>query len=150
MTDKEKLYQGYYEPDRLWAGGKAIKELHKITSMSKKDIKGWLVKEALWQVHIPLPKEINYPHYDVIKPNKQHQVDVLYMPRNVFEGNTYKYILTGIDVASTYKFARLLKTKKPTELAFVLEAVYKKSGVIKYPREIQCDNRPEFKGEVTK
>ena len=47
MTDKEKLYQGYYEPDRLWAGGKVIKELHKITSMSKKDIKGWLVKEAL-------------------------------------------------------------------------------------------------------
>ena len=86
----------------------------------------------------------------MIKPNKQHQVDVLYMPHNVFEGKTYKYILTGIDVASTYKFARLLKTKKPTELAFVLEAVYKKSGVIKYPREIQCDNWPEFKGEVTK
>ena len=34
--DEEKLYQAYYQPDRLWAGGKAIKELHKITSMSKK------------------------------------------------------------------------------------------------------------------
>ena len=34
--DEEKLYQAYYEPDRLWTGGKAIKELHKITSMSKK------------------------------------------------------------------------------------------------------------------
>ena len=34
--DEEKLYQAYYEPDRLWAGGKAIKELQKITSMSKK------------------------------------------------------------------------------------------------------------------
>ena len=27
MTDKEKLYQAYYEPDRLWTGGMAIKEL---------------------------------------------------------------------------------------------------------------------------
>ena len=36
MTDEEKLYQTYYEPDHLWTGGKAIKELHKITSMSKK------------------------------------------------------------------------------------------------------------------
>ena len=36
MTDEEKLYQAYYEPDRLWTGGKAIKELHKITSMPKK------------------------------------------------------------------------------------------------------------------
>ena len=36
MTDEEKLYQAYYQPDRLWTGNKAIKELHKITSMSKK------------------------------------------------------------------------------------------------------------------
>ena len=44
MTDEEKLYQAYYQPDRLWTGNKAIKELHKITSMSKKDIKSWLAK----------------------------------------------------------------------------------------------------------
>ena len=56
MTDKEKLYQAYYQPDRLWAGGKEIKELHKIKSMSRKDIRSWLAKQALWQVHIPSPK----------------------------------------------------------------------------------------------
>ena len=28
--DEEKLYQAYYQSDRLWTGGKAIKELHKI------------------------------------------------------------------------------------------------------------------------
>ena len=33
MTDEEKLYGAYYQPDRLWTGGKAIKELHKIMSM---------------------------------------------------------------------------------------------------------------------
>ena len=150
MTDEEKLYQAYYEPDRLWPGGKGIKELHKITSMSKKDIKSWLAKQALWQVHIPPSKEINHPHDDVTKPNEQAQVDVLYMLHNVFEGKTYKYILTGIDVASSDKFVRPLKTKKSTELAFVLESVYKKGGVLKYPREIKCDNGSEFKGEVTK
>ena len=47
MTDQEKLYQAYYQPDRLWTGGKAIKELHKITSLSKKDIKLWLTREVL-------------------------------------------------------------------------------------------------------
>ena len=134
MTDKEKLYQAYYEPDRLWTGGKAIKELHKITSMSKKDIKSWLAKQALWQVHIPPPKEIHHPHYDVTKPNEQHQFDLLYMPHNLFEGNTYKYILTGIDVASRYKVARPLRTKKSSEFAFVLGAIYKKGGVFKYPK----------------
>ena len=148
--DEEKLYQAYYEPDRLWTGGKAIKELHKITSMSKKDIKSWLAKQALWQVHIPPPKEIHHPHYDVTKPNEQHQFDLLYMPHNLFEGHTDKYILTGIDVASRYKVARPLRTKKSSEVAFVLGAIYKKGGVFKYPKTFQCDNGSEFKNEVTK
>ena len=150
MTDEEKLYQAYYKPDRLWAGGRAIKELHKITSMPKKDIKSWLAKHALWQLHIPPPKEIHPPHYDVTKPNEQHQFDLLYRSYNLFEGNTYKYILTGIDVASRYKVARPFRTKKSSKVAFVLEAIYKKGGVFKYPKRFQCDNGSEFKNEVTK
>ena len=80
------------------------------------------------------------------KHNEQHQIDLLYMPHNVFEGNTYKYILTGIDVATRYKVARPLRTKKSSEVAFVLEAIYKKGGVFKYHVLVfQCDNGPEFK-----
>ena len=150
MTKEEKLYQAYHQPDHLWTGNKVIKELHKITSVSKKDIKSWLAKQALWQVHIPSPKEINHPHYDMTEPNEQHQFDILYMPHNLFEGNTYKYILTGIDVASRYKVARPLRTKESSEAVFVLEAIYKKGGVFKYPKVFQCDNGSEFKNEVTK
>ena len=65
--DEEKLYQPYYEPDYLWTGGKAIKELHKITSNSKKYIKSWLVKQALWKfIYHPQKK------YTILiaKPNK--------------------------------------------------------------------------------
>ena len=138
MTDEEKLYRAYYEPDRLWIGGKAMKALHKITSMSKKDIKSWLAKQALCQVHITPPKEINHPHYDVTRPN-EHHYDLLYMPHNLFEGNIYKYILTGIDVASKYKVARPLRTKKSSEVAFALEAIYKKGGAFKYLKVFQCD-----------
>ena len=46
--EKDKLYQAYYQPDRLWTSGKVIEELHKTTSMLKKDIKSWLAKQALW------------------------------------------------------------------------------------------------------
>ena len=80
--DEEKLYQAYYEPDRLWTGDKVIKQLHKITSMSKKDIKSWLAKQALWQV--PPPKEILH-HHCLTRPNEQHQFDLPYMPHNLFE-----------------------------------------------------------------
>ena len=72
------------------------------------------------------------------------------MPHNLFEGNTYKYILTGIDVASRHRVARALKTIKPSEVAFVLEVIYKKGGVFKYPKVFQCDNRSELKSEMTR
>ena len=95
-------------------------------------------------------KEINHPHYDAPKSNEQHQFNLLYIPHNVFEGNTYKYILTGVDVASRHKVARPLRTKKSSELGFVLEAIYKKGGVFKYPKVFQCDNGSEFKNKETK
>ena len=119
MTDKEKLYQAYYQPDRLWTGNKAMKELHKITSMPKKDIKSWLAKQALWQIHIPPPKKINHPHYDVTKPNAQHQFYLVHMPDNFFERNTHKYLLSGFDVALRYRVGKPLTTKKSIEVAFV-------------------------------
>ena len=150
MTDEEKRHQAYCQADCLWTGNKAIKERHKITSMSKKDIRSLLAKQAIWQVHIPPPKEKNHPYYDVTKPNEQKKFDILYMPYNLLEGNTYKYTLTGIDVASRYKVARPLKTKKSSEIAFLLEAIYKNGGVFKYSEALQCDNGLEFKNEVAK
>ena len=64
-------------------------------------------------------------------------------------GNTYKYVLCVIDVATRYNTARPLTTKKASEVADMLEDIYKK-GPLKYPEEFQCDNETEFKGEVTK
>ena len=84
------------------------------------------------------------------EPNEQHQFDIFYMPHNLFEGNRYKYILTGINVASRYKVARPLKTKKSNEVVFVLEVIYRKGDVFKYLKVFQCDNGSEFKREVTK
>ena len=74
--------------------------------------------------------------------------DLLYVPHNLFKGNTYKYIL--IDVTSRYKFVWPLKTKKSSEVAFGLNAIYKKAGAFKYPKAFQIDNASEFKSEVTK
>ena len=52
MAAEEKLYGAYYQLDRLLTGGKAINEMHKITSIPTKDIKSWLAKQLIWQVHI--------------------------------------------------------------------------------------------------
>ena len=49
-----------------------------------------------------------------------------------------------------YKVTRPLRTKKSSEVAFVLEAIYKKGGAFKYPKTFQCYNGSEFKNEMTK
>ena len=147
----EKLSEIYYKPENLWTGQKAIRKLYEITKFPKKKIKSWLAKQVLWQVHIPAPKTIDRPHYQVTIPNQLHQFDLLYMPHDVVYSTTYKYILTGIDVASRYKIARPLRTKKASDVAFLLKTIYGNKKIpLDYPVEFQCDNGSEFKSEVTK
>ena len=64
----EKLSEEYYKPEHLWVGRKAIKKLFQNTGISKKKIKSWLAKQTLWQVHIPPPKDIQHPHFQVTTP----------------------------------------------------------------------------------
>ena len=103
-----KFQKVYYQPQHLWKGQEAIKKLKKLTGAEPEQ---WLSKQALWQVHLPAPKSVKRPHYDVTYPNHLHQFDLLYMPYDKLYGNKYKYILSGIDVASRFKIVRPLKTK---------------------------------------
>ena len=82
------------------------------------------------------------------KTYQQHYFDLLYVFHNVFERKKYKYILIGVDVASRCKVERALRTNKANEAAFVLEAIYKNTGVFKYPKVFQCYNKAKFRGDV--
>ena len=94
-----------------------------------------------------LPKTISYPLYQLTKPNEQDQFDLLYVLQTVFEENTYKHVLTDVDVASRYKVARSLRTTKSGKVVIVMGAIYKKSGVFKYQKVFQCDNGFKFKSD---
>ena len=143
------LSEIYYQPENLWKGRKAITMLRKATGFPLKDVKAWLAKQALWQVHMPPPKRIDHPHYYVTEVNKMHQADLLYLPHDKVYQNTYKYTLNVIDVASRYKASRPLKTKKASEVADMLRDIYKK-GPLRYPKEFHIDNGTEFKADVLK
>ena len=110
-------------------------------------VKQWLSKQAFWQVHLPPPKCINRPHYQVMIPNEMHQFDLLYMPSDTLYGNKYKYILAGIDAASRDKVARPLRTKQAKDVAEMIADIYK-VGPLTYPKIFQCDNGSEFKADM--
>ena len=139
----------YYQPGHLWKGKKAIKELVTLSKEKPKAVKKWLSKQAFWQVHSPPPKRVDRPHYEVTVPNEVHQFDVLYMPQDTLYGNKYKYILSGIDVASRYKVTRPMRTKQAKDVAEMISDIYK-VGPLTWPKVFQCDNSSEFKAEVTK
>ena len=139
----------YHQPNNLWKGQKAVKTLKELSRKKPKVIKQWLSRQAFWQVHLPAPKRVDRPHYQVTTPNEIHQFDLLYMPSDTLYGNKYKYILAGIDATSRFKFAIPLRTKQAHDLAEMIADIYK-VGPLMYPSTFQCDNRSEFKREVTK
>ena len=136
----------YYQPNHLWKGKAAVRKLAELSREKSKTVKQWLSRQAFWQVHLPVPKRVDRPHYEVTTPNKMHQFDLLYMPSDTLYGNKYKYILAGINAASRYKVARLLRTKQSRD---VVADIYR-VGPLMYPKIFQCDNGIEFKGEMTK
>ena len=90
-------------------------------------------------MHLPAPKHVDRPHYEVTIPNEMHQFNLLYMPLDTLYGNKYKYILSRIDVASRYKVARLLRTKQAKDVADMIADI-NKVGPLTYLKIFQCDN----------
>jgi len=122
-----------------------MKMLSEESSEPPKVVKAWLAKQAPW----PKPRKIDHAHFYVTKVNKIHQADLLYLPHDKLYGNTYKYVLNVIDIASGYKASRLLKTKKASEVVEMFKDIYKK-GPLRYPEELHVDSGTEFKGNVLK
>ena len=84
-----KVDKIYYQPNHLWKGQKAVKKLREYSKEKPKVIKQWLSRQAFWQVHLPVPKHIDRPHYEVTTPNEMHQFNLLYMPSDTLYENKY-------------------------------------------------------------
>ena len=112
----------YYQPNHLWKGQKAVKKLAEYSKEKPKMIKQWLSWQAFWQVHLPAPKRVDRPHYQITTPNEMHQFG---MPSDSLYGNKYKYILAGIHAASRYKVVRPLRTKQARDVVEMIADIYK-------------------------
>ena len=117
-----KLAKIYYSPRGYWKGISAIKKLAGGAKVSEDAAKKWLVKQALWQIYLPAPRHVPRPKFDVATPNSVHQADLLFLPHDKLPHGRkiYKYALTVIDIASRYKEAEPLTSKKG--LPVVLQA----------------------------
>lgn len=65
----------------------------------------------------------------------------------IYDNKTFNYILTAVDVFSRFIFVRALTNKTAKNVAIALKQLFGEHG---YPEIIQCDNGPEFFGDVQK
>ena len=96
MSDKARLSKIYYSPKGFWKGLEAVKKLSKEAGVSEDVAKLWLMKQAIWQIYLPVPKNIPRPKFDVTSPNSVHQADLLFLPHDRLPRGrkVFKYALT--------------------------------------------------------
>ena len=115
----------FYERSHLGKVQKAVKKLKELSKKKPAVIKQWLAKQVFWQVHLPLPKHVERPHYEVTIPEEVHQFALLYMSSDTLYRNKYKYIPSGTGIASRYKVARLMRTKQVKYVANMIADINK-------------------------
>ena len=149
MSNK-KLSKISYSPKGYWKGFQAAKKLSQEANVPEDEAKLWLMKQAIWQIYLPVPKNIQRPTFDVELPNAVHQADLLFLPHDKLPRGRkiFKYALTVVDVASRFKAAEPLTSKDSSEVSKAFQKIYK--GPLKWPKILQVDPGREFMGDVTK
>ena len=77
------------------------------------------MKQAIWQIYLPAPKHILTPTFNVESPNAIPQADLLFLTYHKATARSrkvYKYALTVVDFASTFKAAEPLTSKDSSEI----------------------------------
>jgi len=116
------------------------------------DVKNWLHRQAIWQIHSPAPKYIPQVSFNgITRPNEYHQADILYMPWNTVKGKVYKYCLNIVDVASRYKASVPLIDRSSVSVAKAFKKVYSyRNSPLIWPKVLQVDGGSEFRDKVCK
>jgi len=135
-----KLVKIYYGPEGYWKGIATIKKLAEAAKVPEEAAKKWLIRQALWQIFLPVPKRILPLKFDVPTLNKVHQADLLFLPHDKLPRGrkVLKYTLTVVDMASRYKEAKPLTSKNSDEVAQAFQKIYKR-GPLEWPEMLQVD-----------
>ena len=109
------------------------------------------MRQAVWQIYLHALEHIPKPTFDVESPNVVHQADLLFLPydRSLRVKKVYKYALTVVNVASTFKAAEPLTSKDSSDVSKTSQTIYNREP-LRWPKVLHVDPGHEFTWEVTK
>ncbi|CAJ0647427.1 5991_t:CDS:1 [Entrophospora sp. SA101] len=118
-------------------------------NFSLTDIKNWLNKQAIFQVHKPRPNFIPYASFiNITVPMEVIQADLCYMPHDKIGKKIYKYALNCVDIASRTKWTYPLTDRDSTSVAKGLKYLFNSQKCpLSWPKKLQTDGGVEFLGE---
>jgi hypothetical protein len=157
------LQKIYYQPTGYQRNAKKLYEVSKKAGydFSLDEVRDWLEKQAVHQIHKPRPRYIPRVSFSSITtPNEVHQADVLYMPYDKIGRITYLFCLNIVDVASRYKVsipigAYSVKDREgiltSKTIARAIEKIYDDPECpLVWPETFLTDRGPEFRGDCEK
>ncbi|CAJ0881048.1 668_t:CDS:1, partial [Entrophospora sp. SA101] len=118
-------------------------------NFSLTDIKNWLNKQAIFQVHKPRPKFIPYASFiNITVPMEVIQADLCYMPHDRVGNKIYKYALNCVDIASRTKWTYPLTDRDSASVAKGFLKLYKFHNFpLTQLKILQTDYGSEFYGK---
>ena len=124
----------YYRPKGYWKDIAAITNLPATAKVSEYVARGWLKKQAIWQIYVPAHG--TFHDQNSTSPRRTRSTSFSRMIRS--DAKTYKYALTVVDVASRLKAAEPLATKEAKEVAETLSRIYR-WWPLTWPKLLQVD-----------
>ena len=114
------------------------------------DIRNWLDKQSLHQIHKPRPKFIPCASFNSITiPMEVIQADLCYMPHDKIKRKTYKFALNCVDIASRTKWTYPLCDRDSASVAKGLKWLFSsRECPLTWPKLLIVDKGSEFRKEV--
>ena len=108
------LQKIYYQPSGYQRTAKKLHEasLNAGYDFSLNEVRDWLERQAVHQIHMPRPRFIQYASFNNIQfLNEVHQSDTIPMPHDKVGNQIYKYRGVIKDVATRYRRSFTLTDK---------------------------------------
>src|SRR5271170_732413 len=121
------LQKIYYQPSGYQRTVKKLFEASRNAGhdFTLDDVKDWLERQAVHQIHMPRPKFIQYASFNNIQTlNEVHQSDTTPMSYDKVGNWVYKYRGVIKDIATRYRRSFALTDKSSVQMANEIQKIY--------------------------
>src|SRR3954468_3582177 len=142
----------YYQPSGYQRTTKKLHEASKKVGydFSLDEVRDWLERQAVHQIHKPRPRFIQYASFNNIQfLNEVHQSDTTPMPHDKEGNRIYKYRGVIKDVATRYRRSFALTDKSSAQMARNIQKIYDDpKEPLSWPNCFNSDKGTEYIGIV--